>query len=228
MNRKQQFNRSAKDLKRTSGKPQSSNKCTLIITEGQNTEPNYLEALRKRLGLKATRIEVIHPEGTDPITLTEAAIKRRNKRNRESKKSNMVVPYDEVWVVFDLEKTHDKRRQQAKSARVIKGAKGIKFAESDPSFEFWRLLHETYTAKSFESCDAVLTELKKECPSYTKSEIPSTETLSKIPTAVKNAQCLRKDNKNSGRTNPATDMDLLVRSMNSAARSDLQFTLSAE
>ncbi|MEE9369067.1 MAG: RloB family protein [Pontiella sp.] len=225
---KKRGNRTAKDLRRSSRTEKISNKCTLIITEGKNTEPNYLEALRKRLGLKATRIEVIHPDGTDPVTLTNEAIKRRDKRKRESSKSNTKVPYDEVWVAFDLEKSHDERRLNAKKAENLAGVRGIKFAKSDPSFEFWRLLHEKYTAKSLDSCKAVTNELKKVCPAYTKSEIPSTETLNKIPAAVKNSQDLRKDNQTSGRSNPATDMDLLVRSMNGAALNDLQFVLPAK
>jgi hypothetical protein len=199
----------------------------LIVTEGERTEPNYLKALQRRLSLKATRIEVVHPEGTDPITLIHEAIKLRDKRKRDSKKSNTLIPYDEVWVVFDLEQTHDERRQQAKAAKQVKGAHGIKFAESDPSFEFWRLLHETYTAQGFDSGAAVLKELKRIVP-YTKSEIPSAETLNKIPTAVKYAQRLRKDNQKTGRTNPATNVDLLVHSMNEAARPTSKFVLPAE
>lgn len=216
---KSQFRKNAKTLARIREK--SSNKCILIVTEGKNTEPNYLKALRKKLGLKAADIEVVHPEGTDPVTLTQAAIALFKKRQKQQLKA----PYDEVWVVFDLEKTHDERRAKAKEARNLNGAKGIRFAESDPSFEFWRLLHETYTAKSFDSCEAVTKELKEKCPEYTKSENPSAETLNKIPFAVANAQRLRKDSEQSGRTTPATTVDLLVRTMNEATRRDLQLPL---
>lgn len=201
-----------------------SDKIILIVTEGENTEVNYFVALRNRLKLAATDIQIIHPEGTDPITLTKEAIKLRNQR----KKNDHENPFDEVWIVFDLEKQHDKRRMQANKARGIPGAKGINFVESDPSFELWRLLHETYTTKSFDSGSAVLKELRRVVPSYTKSEIPSPETLSKIPTAIKHTQRLRRDNEKTGRTNPATNVDLLVRSMNNATRKHLQFTLPAK
>jgi len=139
---KSQFRKNAKTLARIREK--SSNKCILIVTEGKNTEPNYLKALRKKLGLKAADIEVVH---------------------------------------------------------------------------------ETYTAKSFDSCEAVTKELKEKCPEYTKSENPSAETLNKIPFAVANAQRLRKDSEQSGRTTPATTVDLLVRTMNEATRRDLQLPL---
>ncbi|MDF7823346.1 RloB family protein [Pontiellaceae bacterium B12227] len=220
---KKKGHRTARDY----GRPnrfEASAKIILIVTEGKNTEINYFVALRTRLKLAAADIQVIHPEGTDPITLTKDAIKLRSQR----KKYDSENPFDEVWVVFDLEKQHDERRTLAKKAREISGAKGIKFIESDPSFELWRLLHETYTAKGFDSGQAVLKELQKKCRSYTKSEIPSPETLNKIPTAVKHAQRLRTDNEKSGRTNPATNVDLLVRSMNGATRKNLQFTLPAK
>jgi ribosomal protein L10 len=201
----------------------SAAKKILIVTEGQNTEVNYFTALRNKFRLSATDIEVIHPDGTDPNTLIKEAIRLRN-RQRGKDPDNA---FDEVWVVFDLEQTHDERRQQAKAAKQVKGAHGIKFAESDPSFEFWRLLHETYTAQGFDSGAAVLKKLKRIVPSYTKSEIPSAETLNKIPTAIEYAQRLRKDNQKTERTNPATNVDLLVRSMNEAARPTSQLTLPA-
>lgn len=224
MNRdKKRGHRTARDY----GRPtrfDAAAKRILIVTEGQNTEVNYFTAVRNKLRLSATDIRVIHPDGTDPNTLTKEAIKLRNRQ----KKKDPDNTFDEVWVVFDLEKTHDERRQQATSAKQVKGARGIKFAESDPSFEFWRLLHETYTSKGFDSGDAVLKELQREVPSYTKSEVPSAETLDKIPTAIKHAQRLRKDNEKSGRTNPTTNVDLLVRSMNEAARTTAKFTLPAK
>jgi len=206
---------------------EASAKTILIVTEGKDTEVNYFEALRNQLKLSATDLEVIHPEGTDPITLTKKAIKLRDAR----KKADPEKSYDEVWVVFDLEKQHDERRSQARDARNIRGARGIKFSESDPSFEYWRLLHEkdAYTTKFFPDCTAVYKELIKHCPTYSKSEHPSSETLSKIPLAVKNALKSRKYHQHSGGNgNPSTNVDLLVRSMNGATRKNLQFTLPAE
>jgi hypothetical protein len=205
----------------------TSGKIILIVTEGENTEVNYFKALRNQLKLSATDIEVIHPEGTDPITLTKKAIKLRDAR----KKADSEKSYDEVWVVFDLEKQHDERRSQARDARDIRGASGIKFSESDPSFEYWRLLHEkkAYTTKYFPDCDSVRRELEKHCPAYTKSEYPSSETLSRIPLAVENAQKSRKYHQSSGGNgNPSTNIDLLVRSMNGATQKTRQYTLPPE
>ncbi len=227
MNRKKQTgHRTARDYGRPN-RVEASAKTILIVTEGENTEVNYFKALRNLLKFSSTDIKVIHPEGTDPITLTQSAINLRNAR----KKADPENPFNEVWGVFDLEKQHDERRTQAKKAREISGAKGIKFIESDPSFEYWRLLHEKngYTTKFFPDCDSIQKELKKYCPDYTKSEAPSTTTLNKIPTAVKRAKQCRKHHEDSGGNgNPSTNVNLLVRSMNGATRKNLQFTLPAE
>lgn len=218
--------RSARDY----GRPRRfeiSAKKILIVTEGKNTEINYFKALRTRLKLSATDIQVIHPEGTDPVTLTQEAVRLRNLR----KKNDPQNPYDEVWVVFDLEKQYDERRRKAKKAREIPGAKGIQFIESDPSFEYWRLLHEPngYTTRFFHDCDSVQKELKKHCPAYSKSEIPNEATLNQIPTAVERAKRCRKHHEESGGNgNPSTNVDLLVRSMNGSTRMHLQFPLPPE
>lgn len=204
-------------------------KSILIVTEGNVTEKNYFEAVKNKLRLSNTEVRVEHPEGTDPVTLTKAVIKLRKEREREAKTSNFVVPYTEVWVVFDLEKQHDIRRTQARKAR--EGAKGIKFIESDPSFEYWRLLHEPngYTTKFLPDGNAVLKELKQHCPAYTKSEVPDQATLNRVPLAVTNAMKCRKHHEAVGGSgNPSTNVDLLVRSMNSAAGKNLQFRLPSE
>jgi len=194
------------------------------VTEGKKTEPNYLKALRKRFQLAATDIEIIHPDGTDPVTLTNRAVELRNQRKNKIRSG--IIPYDEVWVVFDLEKTHDERRTQAIKAMSMPEAKGICFAVSDPAFEYWLLLHEEYTTASFADCDAVTARLKKHWPDYKKEDTLSSAFLEKAPTAVQNARRVRADNEKSGRTNPATDVDMLVCSMNEATRSHLQYDLS--
>jgi len=66
------------------GRPRfpSSGKAFLIVAEGEKTEPNYFRALRNRLELAAADVEILHPEGTDPVTLTRAAIQIRDERKK--------------------------------------------------------------------------------------------------------------------------------------------------
>ena len=231
MNRnKKKGHRKAGDYRRPI-ETRSKGKSILIVTEGEVTEKKYFEALCRKLDLKASRVKVVHPEGTDPITLTKAAISLRKAREKEAKRSPVLVPFKEVWVVFDLEQQHDERRVQAKKAQGI-GGKGIKFIESDPSFEYWRLLHEEdcYTTKFFPDKKAVITELSKKLGyKYDSNEAPTVETLNKIPIAVKHAQRCRKYHEDSGgNTNPSTNVDLLVRSMNEASIPTRQLDLPAK
>lgn len=160
----------------------SSGQSFLIVTEGLKTEPNYLELLRKRLHLAAADVEIVHPNGTDPVTLTERAIELRDLR------------------------------------------KGIKFAASDPAFEYWLLLHEYYTTAPFSDCDALISRLKQFWTDYDKGRSPAPEFLEKIPTAVMHAERCRKLHQEiGGAKNPSTDVDHLVRSLNLATRPHLQF-----
>jgi hypothetical protein len=209
------------------GKPRfpSSGKAFLIVTEGKKTEPNYFLALRDVLQLAAADVQILHPEGTDPLTLTLAAIQIRDDRKKRAKEG-FVVAYDEVWVVFDLEKPCDARRKLADKAKRLKDAAGIRFASSDPCFEFWLLLHEEYTTAPFSDCDRVIKNLKCHWPNYAKGLIPTTEFLGKIPKAVVRAERCRNHHQTChGDGNPSTQVDLLVRQLNSATRSHLQFVL---
>ena len=142
-------------------------------------------------------MEILHPEGTDPLTLTHEAIRIRDER-KEFAEKGFAIPYDEVWVVFDLEKPHGNRRKRAVQAKNLKEAKGIKFALSDPCFEFWLLLHEEYTTASFEDCHKVIKQLEAHWKNYSKGQSPTPEFLGKIPIAVVHAERCRKRHETSG------------------------------
>ncbi len=73
MNQKR-FYRGPSDRKPPKHSP--SGKIFFIVTEGEKTEPNYFKKLRDRLKLTVNVVEVIHPDGTDLLTLTKDAIAR--------------------------------------------------------------------------------------------------------------------------------------------------------
>ncbi len=207
-----------------------SGKKFLIVTEGEKTEPNYFKKLRVRLGLKTIDVEIVHPEGTDPRALVCEAIRLRSKRENEAKKRFDRVKYDEVWVVFDLEKIHDERRLLAREAIDQAKAQNIRVAYSDPSFEYWLLLHEEYTASEFNGSNEVIVRLKKYFQEYAKNQEFPPEFIEKIPTAVTHTERCRQHHKTStGRDgmdrNPYTDVDCLVRSVNESARPESRFPL---
>jgi len=209
------------------GKPKfpPSGKTFLIVTEGSNTEPNYLRVLRDRLQLNAAEVIVVHPNGTDPITLTKKAIELRDERKNQAKKGS-VIAFDEVWVVFDLEQTHSQRRALAVQAMAMKGAKGIQSAVSDPCFEYWLLLHFEYSTSPCPDCASVTKLLKSHYPNYDKGQVHHA-LIESLPVAVRNAQNIRKHHERAGGDgNPATCVDLLAMSLNAATRVHLQFQLA--
>lgn len=197
----------------------------LIVTEGRKTEPNYLDGLRERLGLRTVQVEIVHPEGTDPLTLTRKAIELRDARKREARMGSSVA-YDEVWVVLDLEEPLGPRRRLAAVARQLKGAFGIKFAESDPCFEFWLLLHFEYTTSLFTNCSLVIDRLGKHVDGYKKGAFEPELIIERLPDAVRHARRCREHHQAcAGDGNPSTTMDTLVRELNSATRPHLRFLL---
>lgn len=219
------FNRGSKRYRRKPSQV-SSGKSFLIVSEGSKTEPNYFHSLSNFLKLKPTDIVIPTSEGTDPITLTRQAIDLKTARQKIAKRSSFLVPYDEVWVVFDLEKPHDERRELAKKATLLKGAEDIFFAHSDPSFEFWLLLHERYTTHPFRDSAEVEKMFKSYHDDYRKSWRPSEEFLKKIPVAIEGAERCRNHHETcAGDGNPSTYVDRLVRSLNSATRPHFQIKL---
>jgi hypothetical protein len=195
------------------------------VTEGRKTEPNYFIALRNHLQIAAADVQILHPEGTDPLTLTQEAMQLRDERKRKARRG-FAIAYDEVWVVFDLEKPHDERRRLAVTAMALKEAAGIKFALSDPCFEYWLLLHEEYTTAPFIDCDKVVERLQQHWEDYEKGLMPAAGFLEKLPTAVLRAERCRKHHETCrGDGNPSTQVDILARHLNSATRSHHQFKL---
>jgi len=71
MSRGRSFARGPSAYRRSTPRFRPSGKSFLIVTEGEKTEPNYLVALRNRLQLNAAEVEILHPDGTDPVTLTK-------------------------------------------------------------------------------------------------------------------------------------------------------------
>ena len=198
----------------------------LIVTEGAKTEPNYFIALRGRLRLSSVDVEIVHPEGTDPVTLTKHAITLRDARKKSAKHGDR-VEYDEVWVVFDLEQTHDIRREQAKRAMHPKSAAGIHFAWSDPSFEYWLILHFEYTTAPLDCAAAAEARLRRSWPEYQKCCMPKSDVMESTPVAVtRSIRCREYHETSGGDGNPCTKVDLLVCSLNSATRPFHRFQLS--
>ncbi len=222
------FSRGTAKYQRGKSSPSNKGKTFLIVTEGEKTEPNYLNAIKDRLRLSTIDVQIIHPSQTDPLSLTKSAIALRDKRKKEIAKGSDKVPYDEVWVVFDLETLDSAHRQKANEAKKLTAINTINFAVSDPSFEYWLLLHEEYTTAPFQDAAQVEQYLKSKTSlkNYSKGKwLPSTEFLDKTPIAVKNAGKCRAYHKSSNSINPMTTVDNLICCLNNSTRQHYQFNL---
>lgn len=123
-------------LKRRVG-TRSPRKTIVIFCEGQRTEPEYLEALRRQPEVRDVaavdlRIEA-QRNGSVPLTLVRMAVRARERAAREEGE------VDEFWCVFDVEwpANHPGLREALDLARQ----NGIEVAVSNPCFELWLALH---------------------------------------------------------------------------------------
>lgn len=113
-------------------------KTILIFCEGERTEPEYLDALKRQSWVRDVaavdlRVKTGHGGGSVPTTLVSLAADARRKALDEEGE------IDEFWCVFDVEwpQNHPRLRDAIEQARQG----GIELAISNPCFELWLVLH---------------------------------------------------------------------------------------
>lgn len=157
--------RSKRDLTRRKAKRSSYEKI-LIVCEGQKTEPNYFNELKDFYQLNTANVEVDGSCGSDPWSVYRHA----QECVRKAKKDN--DPYDKIYCVFDK----DKHTTYQKTLDTIATKKSFITINSVPCFEYWLLLHFTYTTQPFDASgnksagDKTIDELRKYLPDYQKSD----------------------------------------------------------
>jgi hypothetical protein len=109
----------------------------VVFCEGEKTEPQYLEALKKQPEIRDAaavdlRIETGHG-GAVPQTLVSLAIDARSRAESEE------AEIDEFWCVFDVEwpRNHPGLSDAVHQARE----NDIRLAITNPCFELWLILH---------------------------------------------------------------------------------------
>jgi hypothetical protein len=194
---KKQIPSDAASFRRPKGSARPGN-AILIVTEGLVSEPAYFMALKRRLALQTLEIEV-QPGGMgDPQKLVEYAVGLREARRREARNGTLslskALDFDEVWIVFDTDVPLAHGRLQAGLVKAV--SKKIQVAHSTPCFEFWLLLHKTYTTAPMLKCADAVARLESTLTSrYSKA---SQDAASIIPpllegldTAMANAAKIR-------------------------------------
>jgi len=189
------------------------NKRILILCEGEKTEPFYFKGLKRDKSnsnrLAALRIEIYDSQKNTARELVAEAKYLKSQAIREKN------PYDDIWIVVDKDgyTKHPQAFDQAKANKI-----NISF--SSISFEFWFLLHHTYTTKAFNSSDELIKYIKTHyIPDYKKNDDNYSKLKDKISTAIHNAEKIRihwakiKNDweKKRYEINPFTDVDVLVK-----------------
>ena len=178
----------------------------LIVCEGAKTEPNYFTELKKAFRLSNANVMVCG-RGSDPLSVVDFAIETF-RREQE---------FDRVYCVFDRDRhiTYPAALDKVRQTRLGKGSK-IFAIPSVPCFEFWLLLHFTYTTKPFDApagnsiCFRVIEELKNYLPAYQKGDQDIFNKIQdKLDNAITNASRVEQYHQTSGTDNPST----LVHSM---------------
>lgn len=181
----------------------------LIVCEGAKTEPNYFKWLKSKLGLNRANVVIADKKiGLDPKSLVEYAIEEYSKEK----------DFDYVYCVFDRDKhtTYQGALDKIRSTR-LRGRSKIHAITSVPCFEFWLLLHFTYTSRQYNAhlndsnCDLVVTELQRYIPGYAKGSKDFLRYIAdKTDDAIRNAKLLETFHLTSGADNPSTKVYELV------------------
>ena len=202
----------------------------LIVSEGENTEPEYFEYARAKLKLGAVQVEVTRSElGTAADQVVEYALQLKRQREEDASKDRLgfgEVVYDEVWAVFDMDTAV--RADKWGRARDLAHSNGVQIAHSHPCFEYWILLHWGFTTTPFESYDQTRAELRgiAELRNYGKNQGYMRKTAAphlwaKANEGVRHAERSRRAHASAGSTfrdPPYTHVDKLLLKLNAAAR----------
>ena len=189
------------------------NKRFLIVCEGTKTEPTYFQELLEDLGIPSTTVRIARNNGTSPDRIVSHAL---GLYDDDAKCGDA---YDKVFCVFD----RDAHTTFDTAVKYIEGlakeGKPFIAITSNPCFEFWLILHFSYTTAPFQATgkksvgDKVVEKLKKQAgfEDYGKGQRGIYQSLKeKLPTAIKNAKKLREHSKTTGSVSPLTNVDELV------------------
>jgi hypothetical protein len=160
--------KTSKDLARRKGAKAPLIKI-LIVCEGKKTEPMYFEDLIQHFELlTASVIDVSGECGSSPMCVV------RHAKEQQKIMIEQGAPYDEIYVVIDKD-AHTDYLPALDAIRRGKPSKTWVAVNSVPCFEYWLLLHYTYSTKEYKglpgnsSGNQIVSELKKYIKDYEKA-----------------------------------------------------------
>ena len=132
----------------------------IVVTEGEKTEPQYLEMFKKihvEPFVKRSVFDLrIVPDVGVPMTVVDRAVQELRAQRPFSREE------DSVWAMFDRDE-HPKFEEAKNKAR----SKGVHLAVSNPCFEIWGIYHYRDWQGPMERHQCQ-NELEQLCPGYDK------------------------------------------------------------
>ena len=185
----------------------------LIVCEGKKTEPAYLRGLLEQLRVNPANAQIV--EG---ISDTDAvSVVKRAKQLFEASPD-----FDHVLVVLDAEQNNLPPALKLASVQLRRADRqkiSIQPIITNPCFEFWLLLHFTFTTKAYRNFTDLRDDLLAYLPNYQKADRNIfTLCAHGLDAALANAIKLKAALKSSNADCPDTDMHVLVKLLQSMIR----------
>lgn len=201
--------RSAQSLQRRKARREAYQKL-LIVCEGEKTEPNYFEDAREHYALNTVNVEVRGDCGSDPMSVISFA-KQRYREERDAGD-----PFDRVYCLFDKD-SHENYSQALEVLRTSKPQNTFFAINSVPCFEYWLLLHFTYSTRPYSSVagnsagNQVISDLRAFMPNYEKGRSRVfTELLGQLERAKSYAENSLSSSIRNNTDNPSTRVHHLI------------------
>ncbi|GAB3162427.1 hypothetical protein GCM10027059_15190 [Myceligenerans halotolerans] len=188
-------------LSRTSAR-KAPRRVMVVWTEGEVTEPAYVNALKRLDHVRAnTALSIkIAPAHTVPYPLVEGAIEQARDRD-----------VDEVWCLMDVEAPRRHPRLVEVVALAARHAK-VHLAFSNPCFEAWLLLHDRDLGGFLTTAEAV--KAAQAMDGVNGKHVDAAHLVARRATASKRAQKARRRHEKDGvmfpGDNPASHVDLFL------------------
>lgn len=108
----------------------------LVVTEGEVTEPEYLNGFARSSRNPRVTIVIERGAGVPKTVVQRANELKEEARTRANREGDENLIYDEVWCIFDID-VHP----HVPEARQLAEAYEISLAISNPCIELWLYLH---------------------------------------------------------------------------------------
>jgi RloB-like protein len=190
-------------------------KTLLVFCEGERTEPEYLNALRRQPPVRevaAVDLRIARKDsGAVPLTLVSRAVEARARAIIEKDE------IDEFWCVFDVE--WPIHHPNLAEAVALAAAKDIKLAISNPCFETWLILHHRDHRGWLDNDQAV--KLRRQLDQSADKGLDPARYMPHVSTAAARAAKLEDRHRRDGAVfpadNPSSGMHLLIASVQAPA-----------